>query len=222
MPSKGLVPRYSRFLLSVLSLVLLLAACAVPAATPTTTTTPTPAPTATPTPTPALAPTPRGTPPPPVTADLTGRIDATTGALTEDVVIFSSDGRARLAMPDESVLLNEQGQPLKSITITPLVPPQSNEGVVVGWAYAFSDPWTNGTLRPPGTITLSYVPPPANPRIDVTKPQIAGWWEPKKSWVSRPDATTAGSTPSTITSRQGYIQTVVVIFWYVDIAVPVS
>jgi len=213
---KDLLPRYRWIVPGVFSLVLLLAACSrsTPAPTPTSTPvrTPTSAPTSTAVPPP--------TPPAPVTVDLTGKVDAT-GALTEEVVVTSSDGRAKLTMPKGSVPLNEQGQPLKAITCTALFPPESKEGMVVGWAYAFSDPWTNGTLRPTGSITVSYEPPPANPRIDLTKPQIAGWYEPKKSWVARPAPTTLAS-PGTVTSRQGYIQTVVVIFWYVDLTPPVS
>ncbi|MFH1483926.1 MAG: hypothetical protein ABIG98_06770 [Chloroflexota bacterium] len=212
--SEGLAPRYSWFVLSVLSLVLLLAACVVPATTPTPT--PTPTPTLTPTPTPTATP---GVPAP-VTVDLSGKMDAA-GKLTEAVAIASSDGRAKLTLPAGATVLDAQKQPGKSITITPYRPPESKEGVVVGLAYDIGGAVKDGTVSPAATLVMTYDPPSANPRIDLTKPQISGWWEPKKSWVSRPAPVTV-SSPGTLTSKQANIIPVVVIFWFVDLTAPVS
>jgi hypothetical protein len=143
-----------------------------------------------------------------------------TGKLTEAVTIASSDGRAKLTLAAGATVLDAQKQPGKSITITPYRPPESKEGVVVGLAYDIGGAVKDGTVSPAATLVMTYDPPPANPRIDLAKPQISGWWEPKKSWVSRPAPVTVGA--GTLTSKQANIIPVVVIFWYVDLVAPVS
>ncbi len=192
-------------LFCVLSLALVLAACVVPAATPT------PSPTPTPTPTPGV--------PAPVTVDLSGKMDAA-GKLTEAVTIASSDGRLKLTLAAGATVLDAQKQPAKSITITPYRPPESKEGVVVGLAYDIGGAVKDGTVSPAATLVMTYDPPSANPRIDLSKPDISGWWQPKNSWVKRPAAVTVSA--GTLTSKQTNLIPVVVIFWFVDLTAPVS
>ena len=183
---------------------------------------PTAAPTPTPTPTPLATPSPTLAPlSPPVTVDLTGKI-SDTGILLEDVVIASSDGRAKMTLPKGGRVLDTQGQPPKYVTCTPLTPQESKEGLVVGLAYDFSAPGT-GTIasRPAATLVISYDPPPANPRIDLNKPDIACWWEEENVWVERPPRVTADLATHTAQTVQMNLNLhLVVMFWYLDTMPP--
>jgi len=198
------------FLLSVLSLVLMLAACRGSVATPTPAVTPT------------LTRTPASTAlPPPVTVDLLGKI-SDTGILLETITITSSDGRAKMTLEKGSRVRDEQNQPGKSITCTPMRPQESNDGVVVGLAYDFGGAVAGGKVSPAAEIAMSYDPPPARPRIDLNKPDIAGWWPPRDRWILTPDPATADLTAHTIKSWQAWFLPAVVIFWYVDVVPPIS
>jgi hypothetical protein len=190
-------------LISVLASLFPLAACHGPAATPTPVSTPTA----------AL--------PPPVTVDLSGKISGT-GILLEDVVIVSSDGRAKMTIEKGSRVRDEQNQPGKSITCTPMIPPESGDGVVVGLAYDFGGAVAGGKVSPPAEITISYDPPPAGPRIDLNKPDIAGWWPQRDRWILTPDPATVDLTTHTIKSWQAWFLPAVVIFWYEDLVPPIS
>jgi hypothetical protein len=197
---KGLVPRYSWFLLSVLSLVLLLAACHAPAPTPTPTSTPTP----------AL--------PAPVTVDLSGEMDAT-GATTGAVTIVSSDGRVELTLPKGAQVWDAQRQLTTSITCTPYQPPESKEGMVVGLAYGFG----GATVMPAAIVSISYDPPPPHPGIDLSKPEVAFWWPPSTEWITWPNARQfVNLATHTVTIRQIGFYPMVVMFWYADMTPPVS
>ena len=187
-------------LISVLASLFPLAACRGPAATPTTVPTPTAGVTSAPTPTSAAL-------PPPVTVDLSGKI-SDTGILLETITITSSDGRAKMTLDKGSRVRDEQNQPGKSITCTPMRPQESNDGVVVGLAYDFGGAVAGGKVSPAAEITMSYHPPPANSRIDLNEPDIAGWWQPKNQWVTRPAPVTVSG--GTLTSRQANIIPVVV------------
>ncbi len=193
-----------------------------PTPAPTLTSTPTAAPTPTPTPTPLATPGPTRAPlPPPVTVDLSGRI-SDTGILLEDVVIASSDGRAKMTLPKGGRVLDTQGQPPKYVTCTPVTPQESKEGLVVGLAYDFSAPGT-GTIasRPAATLVISYDPPPANPRIDLNKPDVACWWEEENVWVERPPRVTADLATHTAQTVQMNLNLhLVVMFWYLDTMPP--
>ena len=158
---------------------------------------------------------------PPVTVDFSDRVDAQ-GGLTEGVEVVCSDGRAKMSLAKGAKVLDAQGQPASSITCTPMTPPASQEGVTVGLAYDFGGAAADGTVKPPATLTPSCDAPPASPRIDLTKPQIAGWWTPTSQWVSRPAPVAADEATGTLTSRQANILPVVVIFWYVDLNPPIS
>ncbi len=196
-------------LISVLVALLLQAACIVPAPTLT------PAPS----PTPVL--------PPPVTVDLSGKIDGQ-GILSEEVVVASCDGRAQMILKKGTFVLDEQGQPAKSISCIPYVPAESREGVVVGLAYEFR--WFRGalekeeaTIAPAAKVIIRYDPPPANQWIDPNRPDVAGWWAEGEKWVKRPLTQPVDLTTRTITTWQGKgCPILVVIFWYLNIVPPVS
>src|SRR3990170_5336166 len=143
---------------------LLLAACLAPVPT---------------TPTPTSAPL-----PPPVTVDLSSKTDSQ-GVLMETVRITSSDGRLTSTLPRGSRLLDGKGRPVKSLTLTPYRPPESMDGVVVGLAYKWDEVATWGNVDPTGNVTISYDPPPASPRINANRPDIAAWWDEKNLWAQR-------------------------------------
>lgn len=190
-------------IISGLAPFLLLAACRGPSATPT------PVPTST------------ATLPPPVAVDLSGKI-SDAGILLEDVVIVSSDGRAKMTLEKGYRVRDAQNQPGKSITCTPMRPRESKDGVVVGLAYDFGGAVAGGKVSPAAAITISYDPPPASPRINLNNPDIAGWWPQRDAWILTPDPATADLTARTIKSWQAWFLPAVVIFWYVDVAPPIS
>ena len=202
-------------LISVLVPLLLQAACIVPGPTPP------------PAPTSAPAPSPTPVLPPPVTVDLQGKTDAS-GVLLEEVVVASSDGRAQMTLKKGTFVLDEQGQPAKSISCIPYVPAESRDGVVMGLAYEFR--WFRGALEeeaakinPAAKIIIKYDPPPANPWIDPNRPDVAGWWAEGEKWVKRPLTQPVDLTTRTITTWQGKgCPILVVIFWYLNIVPPVS
>ncbi|MFH1483268.1 MAG: hypothetical protein ABIG98_03315 [Chloroflexota bacterium] len=171
---------------------------------------------------------------PPVTVDLEGKTDAS-GVLLEEVVVASSDGRAQMTLKKGTLVLDEQGQPAKSISCVLYVPAESRDGVVVGLAYEFR--WFQGAsedfqgasekeepkIDPAAKIIIKYDPPPANPWIDPNRPDVAGWWAEGEKWVKRPLTQPLDLTTRTITTWQGKgCPILVVIFWYLDIVPPIS
>ena len=163
------------------------------------------------------APTPTSAPvPPPVTVDLSGKIDSQ-GVLLETVRMTSSDGVYRSVLPKGSRLLDAKGMPVKSLTLTPYVPPPSSDGVVAGLAYKWDDVATYGSVDPNGNITISYDPPPANPRIDPSKPAIGVWYAEKNQWAQRTAGVSIDPTTHTISGPQPRLGTTVIIYWYTDV-----
>ena len=177
---------------------LLLAACLAPVTT---------------TPTPTLAQL-----PPPVTVDLSSKVDGQ-GVLLETVRITSSDGRMTSTLPRGSRLLDGKGRPVKSLTLTPYLPPESEYGVVVGLAYKWDEVATWGNVDPTGNVTISYDPPPANPRIDPNNPNLGVWWQGE--WLARRVPYTVDLAARTLSGPQLRFHDYVVLFWYTDITPPV-
>jgi len=177
---------------------LLLAACLAPVTT---------------TPTPTSAPL-----PPPVTVDLSSKTDSQ-GVLLETVRITSSDGRLTSTLPKGSRLLDGKGRPVKSLTLTPYRPPESEYGVVVGLAYKWDAAVDWGSVDPTGNVTISYDPAPANPRI-YAKPDLAAWWDEKNMWAMRTRPSTMDPATHTLSGPQVRFHPYVVIYWYADITPP--
>jgi len=211
--SKGRAARSGWVLISVLASLFPLAACLVPAATPTPSVTPTP------TSTPASA-----ALPPPGTVDLSGKISSL-GFMLETVQVVSSDGRATLTLPKGALVMDDNRQPAKSVTCTPFQPRESSEGLVVGLAYEWAvgesagELGHHGTMMPVGTISITYDPPPAQPRIDLSHPDLPCWWESEGMWKERTAVPTVDPAGHTITSPMANFIPVVVIFWYTDVKV---
>jgi len=213
--SKGLATRCGWLLTSLLAPVLLLVACLAPVANPIGVTTPT------------LPPL-----PPPVTVDLSGKIDSQ-GVLLDTVQIISSDGRFRVIEPEGSRLLDAKGQPtINSLTLIPYQPPESQYGVVVGLAYKWNlgnaevagatiTPKEGPALMPNGVRIYSYDAPPANPRINPDKPDVAVWSDQTKEWSqAHLPLSVVDPTTRTLVGPQLRFQPSVVIYWYVDVIPP--
>jgi hypothetical protein len=197
------------FRISVLAPLLSLVACIAPASTTTPTLALTPAVMSTPTPTSALR-------PPPVTVDLSSKTDGQ-GVLLETVRITSSDGRMTSTLPRGSKLLDIQGQPVKSLTLTPYRPAAIPDGVIVGLAYKWDDSVTWGTISPNGAVTVGYDPPPANPRLNLDNPTIGVWWNEKGLWAERSLPATIDPVAHTLTGAEGRFHDIAIIYWYTDV-----
>jgi hypothetical protein len=76
--------------------------------------------------------------------------------LTEDVKVVSPDGLAILDLPTGTKVLDAQGQPPASITVTAKELPFRTDIAVVGLGYEFGPDGI--TLDPPVSLTVSYDP----------------------------------------------------------------
>ena len=154
---------------------------------------------------------------PPVTVELSGKIDSQ-GILLADVEVVSSDGRAKLSLAKGTRVLDARNQPAKSIAVTPLLPAESNQALLAGVAFDFG----GATVRPLGLLTLSYDEPPAVSSINLQDPQIAGFLEEQKLWVKTNNPSTADLKTRTVTLRVGTLGTFVVLFWHTATTPPIS
>ena len=123
---------------------------------------------------PAPAATPARTPGPELSVSLSAGPDATpaltpgpelsaspapaaTGALTQDVQVVSEDGLAVLSLARGTKVMDAQGQPLASITVTFADTLAASETFArVGDAYKFGP--EGATLDPPASLTINYDP----------------------------------------------------------------
>jgi len=106
--------------------------------------------------TPALTATPARTPGPELSATLSAGPDAT-GVLTEDVQVVSEDGLAVLSLARGTKVLDAQGQPVASITVTVADTLAASETFArVGEGYKFGP--EGATLDPPASLTINYDP----------------------------------------------------------------
>ncbi len=168
---------------------------------------------------PTVTPIPSPTVPPPVTVDLSDKIDGQ-GTLLADVVVTSSDGRARLELTKGTRVLDAQNRPAKSITVTPLrrQASESADAFLSGWAYDFG----GLTVRPLAQLTISYDPPPSLSNINAQDPQIGGFWEEQKLWVKTKNSSTADVKAHTVSVKLGNPATFMVLFWYTAKTPPIS
>ncbi len=169
-------------LVALISMVVMImglwAGCVAPEASPTATLpslpTPTfpPLPTATPTPTPV----------PPVTVELSGKVDSA-GILLEDIEIVSADAVAVLYLAKGTKVLDASGKPLNSITVT-AGPPQapSYERYLFGLAYVFSP--GGARFDPPAWLTMTYdLTHLPGELVDEGMTQIAYFEEAESTWT---------------------------------------
>ena len=154
--------------------------------------------------------------PPPVTVDLSSKTDSQ-GVLLETVRITSSDGRLTSTLPRGSKLLDAKGSPVKSLTLTPYRPPTLPDGLIVGLAYKWDDSVTWGTIMPNGAVTVSYDPPPADPRLNSDNPAIGVWWNEKGVWAERSLPATIDPVAHTVTGAEGRFHDIAIIYWYADV-----
>ena len=80
----------------------------------------------------------------------------TGGSLTEDVQVISEDGLAVLGLARGTKVMDAQGRPLSSVTMTARRLPLRTDAAWVGLAYEFGP--AGATLDPPASLTISYDP----------------------------------------------------------------
>ena len=153
------------------------AGCATPEGTPAATLPAGPTPTRVPT----RVPTPTATPLPPVTVELSGKIDDA-GMLLEDVEVISGDGVAVLYLAKGTRVVDASGKPLDSITVT-AGPPEVPwyEHYLYGLAYDFSP--GGARFDPSARLTISYDPTLLDQDIVKDKPQIGYFEEAELAWI---------------------------------------
>ena len=80
----------------------------------------------------------------------------TGGSLTEDVQVISEDGLAVLGLARGTKVMDAQGRPLSSVTMTARRLPLRTDAAWVGLAYEFGP--EGATLDPPASLTINYNP----------------------------------------------------------------
>lgn len=80
----------------------------------------------------------------------------TGGSLLEDVNIISEDGLAVLSLARGTRVMDAQGRPLSSVTVTARRLPLRTDAAWAGLAYEFGP--AGATLDPPAAVTISYDP----------------------------------------------------------------
>jgi len=151
-------------------------------------------------PTLALIATPARTPGPELSASLSAGLDAT-GALTEDVQVVSQDGLAVLSLPRGTKVLDAQGQPLASITVTFAdILSVSATFARVGEGYKFGP--EGATLDPPASLTINYDPHAAFPFTyqDVDTGRVFLAYYGKKGPI-RPDLASVDGKAASISAK---------------------
>lgn len=94
--------------------------------------------------------------PPPVTENLSDKIDKT-GIITDDVEVVSADAMVTLTILKGTKALDVEGRPIKSITIEPVKMAGSIMGYFifpVGWAYNLQP--EGATFDPPIKLVIHY------------------------------------------------------------------
>ncbi len=156
---------------------------------------------------------------PPSNVDLSAKMDPQ-GKLVTDIELTSSDGRARLSLAKGTRVLDAQGQPSKSLTVSTRQPQPSEypDALLVGLAYDFG----GGTVDPLGQLMISYDPPPATSAINAQDPRIGGFAVEKKAWVDINNPSNADVKARIVTTRVGTLGTYAVLFWLTASTPPIS
>lgn len=120
---------------------------------------------------------------PPVTVELSEKVDSA-GVLLEDVQVISGDSVAMLYLVKGTRVL-DASQPLNSVTVT-VKPPQAQAETdptvsLSELAYDFSP--RGATFDPPARLTLSYEPPVPLPGSEVSGPRIGYFREAESTWT---------------------------------------
>lgn len=160
--------------------------------------------------TPTLLPTPL----PPVTLDLSGKIDQK-GQLLEDIELISIDGCAVLSLKQGTTLKKKDGQPPSSLMVTGR--PQSEYfqyGIVTGLIYDFGP--EEVTMDKPSDLQLCLVLPPAEvTSIKPDEPLITALFPGKKeTWMRFTTEFDIDWEASKITAKINQMGAYAVTFWY--------
>jgi len=106
------------------------------------------------------------------------------GVLAETVEAVSPDGTLILIIPEGTALLDESGNPVTRIDVTPVTPPASSDDtLVVVLAYDFQPPCT---FNPPVVLTLHYDPQVLSSGIIEENLAIAYYDSTRLEWITLP------------------------------------
>jgi len=119
---------------------------------------------------------------PPGTTKVSHKVTST-GHFTDTVTATSSDSKCGLTIPEGTQGLDENGRPLKEITIVPMddPPPPPEQANVIGLTYEFGP--EGATFDPPITITFTYDESLIPEGIDEETLVIAVWNPDTNEWV---------------------------------------
>ncbi len=144
-----------------------------------------------------------GAPPPPPapepgTTDVSDVVSPE-GVFQAPVEAPSDDGVAAVVIPEGTVGLTAEGEPLEEVIVQRMEepPPPPPTAARVGLAYSFGP--EGATFDPPVTITISYDPASLPPGFDETKLTLAVWDEATGEWVDVP--TTVDTVNKTLSTR---------------------
>jgi len=106
------------------------------------------------------------------------------GVLAETVEAVSPDGTLILIIPEGTALLDESGNPVTRIDVTPVTPPASSDDtLVVVLAYDFQPPCT---FNPPAVLTLHYDPQVLSSGVVEEDLAIAYYDSTRLEWIMLP------------------------------------
>jgi len=154
---------------------------------------------------------------PPVTVELSDKVDSA-GILLENVEVISADGVAILRLGEGTKVVDAQGQPLNSITVTgrrPQAP--SYERYLFGLAYDFSP--GGARFDPPVPLTMNYdLTQLPRELVDEGMTQI-GYFEAAESTWTWLDST-ADLDKDCVTAEIDHLGSFIVslVIWYVPVS----
>ena len=148
--------------------------------------------------------------PPPGTTDVRGKV-STAGVFLRSVTAISEDEQCALTIPEGTVGLTEELEPLTEITIIIVdePPPPPEDAYVIGLAYDFGP--DGATFDPPVTLTFSYDPadiPEAVAEEDLViayYDQATGGWVVLEGCVVDPAADTVTAPVAHLTAFRAMV-----------------
>lgn len=119
----------------------------------------------------------------PVIIDVSGSVDVN-GVFTEEVTGQSADGLLQLTIPEGTVGLTEEGEPLSQISIIPVEypPPPPEDCNVIGLVYDLGP--VGATFDPPITVTFTYDESLIPEGVAEENLVIAMWYAASEQWYA--------------------------------------
>lgn len=118
----------------------------------------------------------------PVIIDVSGSVDVN-GVFTEEVTGQSADGLLQLTIPEGTVGLTEEGEPLSQISIilVEYPPPPPEDCNVIGLVYDLGP--VGATFDPPITVTFTYDESLIPEGVAEESLVIAMWYAASEQWI---------------------------------------